>query len=252
MARKPQSDDARAKKRDDILDSAMAVFERDGGLEALSFRRLATEMALSYSAPYRYFASKDELVNALRARAFRWIEGEMLAAIAGIDDPEAQLEALAEAYIRSGIERPDRYALMFFKLDDTDIARRSIELKSARNDSLDVCTRTIAAAQASGHLPATVDALTAAHLFWIGAHGLVSLQVAGQFVVGRSAAVLVPALIRSLRAGLEHFHETPATRRAAADVTTEETGHAQSNRQRAGRQPDRDAHSAPHPVRVPR
>jgi len=220
MARNRQPADVRARKRDDILDSAMAVFEKHGGLEALSFRRLATEMDLSYSAPYRYFANKDELVNALRARAFRWIEQAMRDAIADIDDPEAQLEALAAAYIRSGIERPDRYALMFFKLDDTDIARRSLELKAARRDALNVCTQAIAAAQARGLLPNHLDPLTAAHLFWIGAHGLVSLQVAGQFVVGREPSQLIPALIRSLRAGLEHFDETPASRREAAREET--------------------------------
>ncbi len=244
MARNRQPDDVRAKKRDDILEAAMAVFEKHGGLEALSFRRLATEMELSYSAPYRYFASKDELVNALRARAFRWIEQAMLTAIAGLDDPEAQLEALAAAYIRSGIERPDRYALMFFKLDDTDVARRSIELKAARRDALDVCRRVIAAGQASGHLPDRVDPLTAAHLFWIGAHGLVSLQVAGQFVMGRDLPALVPTLIRCLRAGLEHFDETPASRRTTA---SEEIRHVATH-VAAGDDPDSPAH----PVRVPR
>ena len=243
MARKPQSDDARAKKRDAILEAAMTVFEA-GGLDALSFRRLATEMDLSYSAPYRYFANKDELVNALRARSFRWIERAMLDAITGIDDPEVALEALAGAYIASGIGRPDRYALMFFRLDDTEIARRSLELKAARRDALDVCTRTIAAAQARGLLPDHIDPLTAAHLFWIGAHGLVSLQVAGQFVVGRDIALLVPTLIRSLRAGLEHFHETPATRRAT--VRSEESDHASSQRSA-----DRDPDSPAHPVRIP-
>lgn len=249
MARNRQSDDVRAKKRDDILDSAMAVFEKHGGLEALSFRRLATEMDLSYSAPYRYFADKDELVNALRARAFRWIEQAMRDAIAGIDDPEAQLEALAAAYIRSGIERPDRYALMFFKLDDTDIARRSIELKAARRDALDVCRQAIAAGQACGQLPDRVDSLTAAHLFWIGAHGLVSLQVAGQFVMGRDLPVLVPTLIRCLRAGLEHFDETPATRRASV---TEESLHV-ANPDTAGRRPsDPSADAKTHSVRIPR
>lgn len=249
MARKPQSDDARAAKRDTILEAAMTVFER-GGLEALSFRRLAAEMALSYSAPYRYFANKDELVNALRARAFRWIEQAMLDAIAGIDDPETRLATLAAAYIRSGIERPDRYALMFFKLDDTEIARRSIELKAARHDSLDVCTRAIAAAQAAGLLSDRVDPLTAAHLFWIGAHGLVSLQVAGQFVVGRDASLLVPALIRSLRAGLEHFHETPASRRDAANP--KEIADEPESQPAPRRQPHRAADPEAHPVRIPR
>ncbi len=250
MARKPQSDDARSKKRDDILEAAMTVFEKQGGLEALSFRRLAAEMDLSYSAPYRYFANKDELVNALRARSFRWIGQAMEAAIADIDDPAIRLEALAEAYIRSGIARPDRYALMFFKLDDTEIARRSLELKVARHEALDVCTRAIAAAQVAGLLSDRVDPLTAAHLFWIGAHGLVSLQVAGQFVMGREPSLLVPALIRSLRAGLEHFDETPASRREIA--SGKETAHATASHGSKRTTRHRATDSEAHPVRLPR
>ncbi|TAM10622.1 MAG: TetR/AcrR family transcriptional regulator [Nevskiaceae bacterium] len=205
MPRKRFPEDVRARKRGEILDGAMAVFERDGGLKGLSFRKLAAEMQLSYSAPYRYFADKNELVNALRARAYRWIEREMLDAIDGVAAPEKRLELLAAAYIRSGMRRPQRYALMFFNLNDADVARRSLELKAAKRDALDVCTRTIAAGQASGDLPQTMDPLTAAHLFWIGAHGLVSLQVAGQFVMGRSIEILVPALIGTLRVGMEHY-----------------------------------------------
>ena len=216
MARKRFPESVRAQKRDDILDGAMAVFERDGGLEALSFRKLASEMGLSYSAPYRYFASKDELVNALRARAYRWIEREMLEAIEGIESPEQQLKVLAEAYIRSGLKRPQRYALMFFNLNDTEAARRSLELKTAKRDALDVCTRVIAAGQANGDLPTNMDPLTAAHMFWAGAHGLVSLEVAGQFVMGRTIEVLVPALIGTLRVGMEHYkaHEAPDDNKA--------------------------------------
>lgn len=222
MGRQKDSRHVRARKRDEILDGAMAVFEREGGLAALSLRKLAGELNLSYSAPYRYFASKDELVNALRARAYRWIEQTMRDAIDGIDSPEQQLEALSAAYIGCGLARPDRYALMFFKLGDTDTARRSLELRTAKRDALDVCTRVIASGQARGDFPTNVDPLTASHLFWAGAHGLVSLQVAGQFVMGRDIKVLVPALIRTLRMGMAHFHDTPASH---VTGNREETGH---------------------------
>lgn len=200
----------------------MAVFEKEGGLEALSFRSLAVEMGLSYSAPYRYFASKDGLINAMRARAFRWIEQEMRDAIGAAKSPEQRLEALAAAYIRSGMERPQRYALMFFKLDNLDVARSSIELKAAKRDALDVCTKVIAEGQARGDFPDTMDALTASHLFWIGAHGLVSLQVAGQFVMGRDVQTLVPKLIRTLRMGMEHFSDASMT---ANDAISKEARH---------------------------
>lgn len=208
MARPKFTDDQRAHKRDQILAAAMSVFEKEGGEDAISFRRLATELGLSYTAPYRYFADKQELMNALRARAFRWIESEMREAIAGLSEPEQQLESLAAAYIRSGMAHPHRYALMFFALDQLEVAKRSIELKAAKRDALDVCTQVIAAGQARGDFPRAVDPLTASHLFWIGAHGLVSLQVAGQFVMGRDVQVLVPTLIHALRAGMEHADAT--------------------------------------------
>lgn len=180
----------------------MAVFEKQGGLEALSFRKLATEMGLSYSAPYRYFRNKDELVNALRARAYRWIESEMRQSIQGLVSPAEQLEVLAKAYINAGLQRPHRYALLFFNLDDTDVARHSIEFRRAKHDALDICTQVIAAGQAAGELPTHIDPLTASHLFWIGAHGLVSLQLAGQFGMGRDVEALIPVVIHTLRAGM--------------------------------------------------
>lgn len=216
MARKKFTESVRSQKRDDILDVAMKVFEDQGGLDALSFRTLASEMKLSYSAPYRYFSSKDELVNALRARAFRWIEREMLDAIEGLSAPERQLEALAEAYVQSALKKPHRYALMFFKLVDEESAAQSQELKDAKRESLDVCTQVIARGQEQGRFPASIDPLTASHLFWAGAHGLVSLQVAGQFVMGRNIRELIPVMIHALRMGMDHFKDSPVLLPSAA------------------------------------
>lgn len=210
MARKPLSNDARSQRREDILDSAMAVFERDGGLDALSFRKLATHLGLSYSAPYRYFRNKDELVNALRARAYRWIESEMRKATQDIDDPAERLVGLAQTYIKSGLTRPQRYALLFFNLDNTDVARHSIEFRRAKHDALDICTQVIAQAQRAGQLPAHIDPLSASHLFWIAAHGLVSLEVSGQFGMGRDVATLTPLVIHTLRAGMAQPYDADA------------------------------------------
>lgn len=220
MARKKFPESVRSRKRDDILDVAMSVFENQGGLEALSFRTLASEMKLSYSAPYRYFSSKDELINALRARAFRWIEREMLDAIADSSEPELQLEALAEAFIRSGLKHPHRYALMFFNLNHEDSVPQSLELKTAKREALDVCTRVIAEGQRRGNFPVAIDPLTAAHLFWAGAHGLVSLQVAGQFVMGRNIRELVPSMIHALRMGMDHFGDASILPAKVAIKTT--------------------------------
>lgn len=193
-----------------ILDAAMAVFEKKGGLDALSFRSLAAELGMSYSTPYRYFESKEVLVNALRTRAFRWLERLIEDAIDGVSDPAERLEKLAEAYIRASVLHPHRYELMFFNLDSTDEAKRSLTLKAAKRDALDVCTRVIADGQKRGRFPRHTDPLTAAHLFWVAAHGLVSLQIAGQLVMGRDLNTLMPLIVHTLMKGMEQFDSAEA------------------------------------------
>ncbi len=203
MARQSFDEQEVEQRRTEILEAAMSLFE-SGGLEAVSFRKVASVLGCSYSAPYRYFPGKDALLTAMRAQAFRWMEREMLDAINPAQPPRQRLRTLAEAFIRAGIGRPQRYALMFFRLTtEPESGPRSLELAAAKRDALDVCTRTIAAAQAAGDLKLSVDPLTASHLFWVGAHGLVSLEVAGQFVMGRSLEELMPQMVRTLMQGLE-------------------------------------------------
>jgi len=203
MARTGYTEAERRAKREEFLDAAVQVFENDGGIDAVSFRNVAAVAGCSYSAPYRYFSGKEELICAMRARAYRWLEKALRDAIDPNGDPRSQLETVANAYIQAGLQRPGMYALMLFQ-KDSEFAHRSIELKAARHDSLQACVEVIAAGQASGFLPKTTDALTAAHMFWIGAHGLVSLQVGGQFVMGRSVEQLAPILIQWLETGLEN------------------------------------------------
>jgi AcrR family transcriptional regulator len=204
MARTGYSANERAAKRQEILDAAMQVFETQGGISAVSFRSVAAILGCSYSAPYRYFSGKDELIVALRARAYRWMEQALISAVDPLANARTQLEAVAHAYIRAGMDRPTTYALMYFELAGSDLGERSLELKAAKRAALGVCADVITAGQAAGTLPAQVDALTAAHMFWIGAHGLVSLHVGSQFVMGRTTRELIPSLIQWLGAGMEY------------------------------------------------
>lgn len=187
-------------RREEILDAALALFEQ-GGIDAVSFRRIASQLDCSYSALYRYFASKHELLTALRARAFRWIEQRMIDAIRGTPSPIEQLRKLARAYMDAALELPHRYALMFFDIGDDDL-EPSPELIEAKRAALGICTRIIGAAEKAGQLSLRLDPLSASHLFWCGAHGLVSLQVGSQFVMGRAFESLAPMMIDTLIAGL--------------------------------------------------
>lgn len=202
MPRQTLSDSQVEQRRGEILDAAMQLFE-DHGLEAVSFRKIAALLGCSYSTPYRYFPSKDALLTAMRAQAFRWIEQSMLEATREESDPLRRLNVLAEAFIRAGINRPKRYALMFFRLPEPETGPHQEELTAAKFDALNVCTQAVTAAHDSGVLHLETDPLTASHLFWTGAHGLVSLEVAGQFVMGRRLDELLPEMIKTLLRGLE-------------------------------------------------
>jgi AcrR family transcriptional regulator len=54
--------------RDRIVDAALALGDKEG-LEAVTFRRLATELGVSPMALYRHLRSKDELLDAIADRA---------------------------------------------------------------------------------------------------------------------------------------------------------------------------------------
>ncbi len=58
---------------DRILDAAVAVLD-DGGPSALTMRRLAAELDVTPMAVYKWYAGRDELIDALTARAVAAVE----------------------------------------------------------------------------------------------------------------------------------------------------------------------------------
>jgi AcrR family transcriptional regulator len=53
---------------DEVVDAALAILDRDG-LDAVSFRRLGSELGVSHMTLYTYFDSKEDLLNAMVGRS---------------------------------------------------------------------------------------------------------------------------------------------------------------------------------------
>ncbi|WP_040743596.1 TetR/AcrR family transcriptional regulator [Nocardia tenerifensis] len=95
----PTSPAAPARKRrprgvlspDRIIEMAMGIIERDGA-DALTFRRLGTELGVDHTAVLRHFRGKDELMLALADR----LMAEALTGIEVTDDWRATLKDLAQ------------------------------------------------------------------------------------------------------------------------------------------------------------
>lgn len=193
---------AHAVARDRICDAALALFDR-GGIDAIVMREVAKEMGVSPMMPYKYFPSKDHILQELRTRAFKQLEQVLRTAAEQHAQAAASLEAILLAYLRFGREDPRAYRLMFdyWVYDNASILLEEFG-ESARRQSgawkvlLNGVETYFKASRAAG------DPLASAHLVWASLHGLVSLEASRKLVFGKAFDDLARPLAAAIMAGL--------------------------------------------------
>ncbi|MBX9760402.1 MAG: TetR/AcrR family transcriptional regulator [Beijerinckiaceae bacterium] len=93
------------------LEEALQIID-EGGVEALSFREVSRRVGVSHQAPYKYFASRDDIVAELITRSFVEFAAHLEARPRSAD-PFADLGAMGEAYFEYARRHPLKYRLMF-------------------------------------------------------------------------------------------------------------------------------------------
>ena len=106
----------RARRRDStrqkILDTARKILISQG-LVGLSMRTLARQIDYSPSAIYKYFASKEEILNAIREEFWELMAGlEASRNINSLAPPQRLYEA-GKAYLDTAEAYPEHYLLVF-------------------------------------------------------------------------------------------------------------------------------------------
>ena len=199
MARPPSTAEEVAVTTAELLTAAQGLLEA-GGIEAMSFRAIASVVGCSHSKIYSYFDSKADLIDALRVRSYEVLFDSLSAAASRHDDPIESLRAIAHAYVRVGLERPQLYAMLYS--NEGQMSETAPPLLEAKVAAIGICRDLIEAAADAGALELAGDPLAAAHVFWAGAHGLVQLELGGFLVVGCTLDQLLPNLISVLIEGL--------------------------------------------------
>lgn len=98
--------------RQNILDTAHSmIVER--GIEGLSIRAIAEAIDYSPAALYRYFNSKDQLVDAVRSQCFERLNNAIFERIQNAHNASQQLLLGGMAYINFASKHPVDYRLMF-------------------------------------------------------------------------------------------------------------------------------------------
>lgn len=98
--------------RADLLALAAQRIEETGH-EALSLRELAAALGVSPAAPYRHFASKDELLQAVAIGAVEELRLAYLDAMAAEASPMARFRMACRSYLDLGERRPQAFRLLF-------------------------------------------------------------------------------------------------------------------------------------------
>ena len=112
MARRPVLSPRRGETRDRILESATILFGTRG-FDAVSLDQIATEVGVAKQTLLYWFASKDELVQAVLANMAAELTVVVEAAIrAAPDDPLDRIEAVVHAVFRPAVRRPALLGLL--------------------------------------------------------------------------------------------------------------------------------------------
>ena len=115
--RRGNLDDAQA-MRTDLLRAASALFA-EGGVDAVSVRAVAARVGVSAMTPYRYFASKTELLGGLVRSVFDTTFAQMQAAVAKCTGARERLRASIDAFLSYWEANPDHYRLVYMTEQNT-------------------------------------------------------------------------------------------------------------------------------------
>ncbi len=180
--------------RERLCETAAHIFALRGR-EGFTLRELATELGVSPMTPYRYFKDKDDILAAVRARAFNKFAAALEEAISRPGNSPLRASATGEAYVQFALQDPTSYRLMFdLSQEDADYP----ELAKASARARLTLTRHIHPLVEAGILEG--DPALIGHIFWAVLHGAVMLKLADK--LDCDFGTLVGEAFRALVAGL--------------------------------------------------
>src|SRR5688500_3897951 len=94
--------------RNALLEAALALIAQ-GRVGELSLREVARRAGVTYAAPYHHFADKSALLAAVATQGFEKLVEKFDRVAARRLAPEAELVAMAQAYVAFALAHPSHY-----------------------------------------------------------------------------------------------------------------------------------------------
>jgi len=182
--------------RDALVQAAFHEAEQ-GGPEAINISALAKKLGVSQPAPYRHFADREALLEAVTAEAFRQFN-VILRDLVDKPSKQSKLSRFAQATLAFGLQRNGIYRLMF--------ASRTMASAAKGGELHQAAMETLALLIESLEVPA-VGLLRErqAMKIWASLHGVVMLAGQGLLtgqVGGASREELVEDIVQEAKLAL--------------------------------------------------
>lgn len=171
MAIEDRRERERAARRQLIVGTARRLAEAEGW-EAVTTRRLSTEIEYSQPVLYKHFAGMEQIADAVALDGFAELAEAIRAAHSDGDAAGETLTRVARAYLDFARDNPAVYDAMF---------TRTTALQFAADDTPpELVTAFAALHEAVGMVAGDQDADTLTEVFWAALHGLVTLGRTGR------------------------------------------------------------------------
>lgn len=161
--------------REDILAAARQILQQEG-YPALSMRALAEAVGVRAPTLYDYFASKEEVLNAIFMQGLELLAGQFSSLAPQTKPGLHRLLLLGIEYRRWGLANPDMYQLIFGRIDQSYVP--GIEQQTAAAALFQTLRDLVADCMSLGELAPQDPAMTAMTI-WSMTHGHVSLELFG-------------------------------------------------------------------------
>ena len=172
----------RNKVREAILAAAERMFAKEGE-SGLSIRRLAEEIDYSPSAIYKYFGSKEELLEELKDSFFERLLEQVDRVSAASRDFHDRARACVTTYVSTATARPHHYAAAFSSVPTPEelAIRQHLSwedfIATSKGQAFKVLVDLVEEGQALGVFDTALDPLKAAKSIWASCHGLALLMI---------------------------------------------------------------------------
>jgi len=186
-----------AEFREKLCEAATRLFAQHGA-EGFTMRMLAADVGCATMTSYRYFKDKDELLAAVRARAYDRFSQALETAARTPGDSRAKSAAIGEAYVAFALANREAYRLMF-EMSPQDPSRFP-DLARAGARASGTMTGYVRAMIDDGALKG--DPVMIGRMFWAAIHGVVQLELNGVLPPGPGADALRREMMRALFIGL--------------------------------------------------